>query len=382
MSISPSRRRFLIGAIAAGALAGTAAGAAAFLSGDEFGGVPSGKRLERLRASPNWRDGGFRNLEPMRLPEHPKSQTAVMRDFFFGGNPRRKPSVAIPSVKTDLASLGDNRFVWLGHSGIFLRFAGLRILIDPALTAAFPTRGFFEPFRGADIYRPEDMPEADFLIITHDHYDHLDYRTVSVLRGKVKHAVMPLGVGAHFERWGWEADRITELDWWESTRFGGLTLTCVPSQHFSGRRMTGPAAQTLWAGFVLQGGGTAIYHSGDSATGGHFAKIAEAFGPLDLAFLENGQYDADWPGVHLLPEDWKKTAAVLNAKSLVTIHNSKYCLCKHAWDDPLKHAEASARELGLHLLTPRIGEPLPLDGSAVSTAWWEGLEPDQVQKTA
>lgn len=375
MSNSPSRRRFITGALAAGALAGAAAGTAAFLSGAEFGGVPAGKRLERLRASPNWRDGAFRNLEPMRRPEHDKSQAAVLRDFFFSGDPRKKPSVPIPSVKTDLAALPDGRFVWLGHSGVFLNFAGLRILIDPALTAAFPVQGFYEPFRGAGVYRPDDMPEADLLIITHDHYDHLDFRTISALRGKVKHAAMPLGVGAHFERWGWEEDRITELDWWESARFAGLTLTCVPSQHFSGRRMTGPSGQTLWAGFVLQSDGIRLYHSGDSAAGGHFAKIAEAFGPFDLAFLENGQYDADWPGVHLLPADWKAAAAVLRAKSLASVHNSKYCLCRHAWDDPLRHAAAAARELGLHLLTPRIGEPMPLDGSAAGTAWWEGLEP-------
>lgn len=208
------------------------------------------------------------------------------------------------------------------------------------------------------------------MTITHDHYDHLDYRTVLDLKNRVRRVVCPLGVGAHFEAWGWEAERITELDWQESAKVGGLTVSAVPAQHFSGRSFT--PNPTLWCGYMLEADGMRIYHSGDTSFGPHFAQIAQTFPKIDLALIEDGQYDADWPGVHLMPDAWRQAAAQLNPQAIVAIHNSKFCLSHHKWTDPMNTAKQSAKVLGIALATPLIGEPMPLDPARRRSFddWW------------
>ena len=365
------RRRLLLGgaAVAGLAAAGAAAGSAVMARAD-FGALPTGERLKRIQASPHWQDGSFHNLVPMELSASGRSRLEIMRDFLLDRNPQRFPSAPVPHIKTHFAAVPDNHMVWLGHSGFFIHWAGLKVLIDPALHQAFPVPGFYKPFPGTDCWEPADLPAADLLLITHDHYDHLDYRTVLDLKNRVRRVVCPLGVGAHFEAWGWEAERITELDWQESVKVGGLTVSAVPAQHFSGRSFT--PNPTLWCGYMLEADGMRIYHSGDTSFGPHFAQIAQTFSKIDLALIEDGQYDADWPGVHLMPDAWRQAAAQLNPQAIVAIHNSKFCLSHHKWTDPMNMAKQSAKMLGIALATPLIGEPMPLDPARRRSFedWW------------
>lgn len=367
-----SRRKWLIaGAALAGVAAAGAGATEAVLSRADFGGTPTGERLARMQASPHWADGTFHNLAPMQSAPAGRSQFAVMRDFLLNRNPERYPSKALPHQKANLAQLAPDSLVWLGHSSFYVNFQGLRILIDPALHQAFPLPGFFKPFAGADTYQPSDLPAADVLLITHDHYDHLDYATVQAIKNRVARVVCPLGVGVHFAAWGWEEGRITELDWMESVKLPGLTITAVPGQHFSGRSF-GNRNQTLWAGFVLEGNGYRLYHSGDSSNGPHFAQITRECGPFDLALLEDGQYNTDWPGVHMLPSAWREAVRTLAPQTVMPIHNSKFSLAPHTWHDPLDQALQTAMALDFSLATPMIGQPLALDPASRQTLslWW------------
>lgn len=368
---TPPRRRALRVAGLCALGAAVSGGTGGFIISEEMGAAPSGERLRRIEASPNWRDGAFRNL--VEVPDFTgkrRSSWRAMYDFLTDKTAGIEPSVRVPSVKTPLESVPSGQIVWLGHSGFFLHESGLRVLVDPALGAASPVPFAFKPFRGADVYRPEDMPSVDCLFITHDHYDHLDYATVRAIANRVKRVVCPLGVGAHFEYWGWPAERITELDWFEETRVGdSLLATAVPSQHFSGRTLK--RNTTLWGGFVLQFPGKTLYLSGDGGYGPHFKAIRSRFPSIDLAILEDGQYNTDWSTIHLMPEDWRRAVADLAPKRVMPCHNAKYALSRHVWTEPLNCALASCRALGVAPAFPTIGEAfLWASGEPMPHRWW------------
>lgn len=252
------------------------AGTGGVLAREDFGGTPSGRRLDRILASPYWQDGEFRNLYPLKPRPTEKSFTRNMVDFLFRSNDGRKPTGVVPHVETRLADVGQNELVWLGHSGYYLKVEGVSILIDPALTFAAPVPGVVKPFAGADWFSPASLPAVDLLLITHDHYDHLDLRVINALKGRVGRVVTALGVGAHFERWGWPSDLITELEWWESVSpLPGVDITFTPSLHFSGRSLK--RNQTLWGGFMVDVKGWRGYFSGDGGIGPHFAHVAKRF---------------------------------------------------------------------------------------------------------
>ena len=370
--ISSGRRRLIRGGIAfLGLAAVSAAAGGTVMTRPDFGGKPEGERLRRMMSSPHWAEGQFQNLDPMAAPPANRSQFEIMSEFLFDRNPARFPVGILPHTKTNLPQLPQNQFVWLGHSGFFLRMEGVSVIIDPALHQAFPLPGFYKPFPGADAYHPQDLPAADLLVITHDHYDHLDYETVRELRSRVKRAVCPLGVGAHLEVWGWEPDRITELDWFEATKAGPLTITALPSQHFSGR--TFRRNETLWAGYMFSANGVNVYHSGDTSWGRHFAQIREMFPRIDIALLEDGQYNEDWPGVHLLPQAWGEALEVIRPEAVLAMHNSKFCLSRHSWQEPLERAFATTKAEGFSLLTPEIGEAVALDPALRKSTreWWK-----------
>lgn len=370
-----TRRSFLklpcaVAATASGA--GIAAVAGVRALSVEMGGDPHhGERLARMKSFSNWRDGKFFN-EPGGdgRTVTAESRWSKARRAFSSRDPAVKPSFEIPHEKTDLSHLANGDMVWLGHSGFVLRVAGLTIAVDPALTAACPVPGFFVPFAGADVYQAADLPAVDILLITHDHYDHLDYAVMREIKSRVRHVICPLGVGAHFEAWGFDPQRITETVWWEEiVAAPGLRITCLPSQHFAGRTMS--INTTLWAGFLLDIEGYRIYLSGDSGWGLHYKKIADSFGPIDLALLEDGQYNKDWGDIHMLPAAWKRALRDLSPKAVMPCHNSKYALARHAWNDPLINAKASADALGVPLVTPLIGARIPLsDPTAAARIWW------------
>lgn len=227
-----------------------AAALVAFLHAPRFGRLPKGAELQRITASPHYKNGKFRNLEPTPLMTAQGGFFGGMIDYLLGRHPNTKPTLPIPALKTDLQHLNpaENVVIWFGHSSYFAQIDGVKFLVDPVFSKrASPVPFNVVAFAGTDIYRPEDMPEVDYLIITHDHWDHLDYPTVSKLRSKVGKVITGLGVGAHFRRWGFAEEQIVELDWNESFAAGKTEIFCLPARHFSGRGLI--SDKSLWASY-------------------------------------------------------------------------------------------------------------------------------------
>ncbi len=324
-----------------------------------FGKFPSGERLERIRRSPNYRDGQFHNLVPTEIMTS-KSFGKLLKTFnkmVFGKKSTLKPPFPLPMVKRDLQHLApdDDFYVWFGHSSYLLSIHGVTILVDPVFITASPVSFVNKPFPGTDCYLPEDMPEQiDILVITHDHYDHLDCETIERIKGRVKRVVCPLGVGEHLERWGILPEQLIEMDWNESFSISDWTVHCLPSQHFSGRSFR--RNNTLWASFLLESPHGKYFLGCDGGYGPHFRDIGTKHPDIDVAILENGQYNQHWAGIHTLPEQLGLAVKDLGAKQVITVHHSKYALSLHPWDEPLHNELAARDEYGFNLLVAELGE--------------------------
>jgi L-ascorbate metabolism protein UlaG (beta-lactamase superfamily) len=343
------------------------------LNQSKFGKLPSGERLEKIRRSPNYKSGVFQNLSHTPDLTEGESYFAVARDYFFKQNKNVKPIDKIPSMKTDLHQLDITHdvFVWFGHSSYFLQIDGKRILVDPVFCGfASPFSFSTKAFNGTDVYTPDDMPEIDFLIISHDHWDHLDHTTVVKLKSKIKTVVCGLGVGEHLEHWGYDANMIVEKDWNEQVQLNdGFILHTVPARHFSGRGLK--SKQSLWMSYVLQTPTMKLFIGGDSGYDEHFKAIGNAFGPFNLVILENGQYDKSWKYIHLMPDEILRAAKDLNAEQLLTVHHSKFALGNHAWNEPLVKLTEFNKIHNIPLLTPIIGELVNLkDSNQKFAEWW------------
>jgi L-ascorbate metabolism protein UlaG (beta-lactamase superfamily) len=348
---------------------------AIILNQSKFGKSPSGKRLERIKKSPNYINGSFQNqsLTPIMTGA---SFFSVSKDFFFSKKIRRTPIDSLPSVKTDLLHLNKNQdvFVWFGHSSYFMQIEGKKILVDPVLSGhASPFTFSIKAFKGTNIYTTDDIPEIDYLFISHDHLDHLDYKTIKELKPKIKKVICGLGVGEDFEYWGFDKNSIIEMDWNEHiTLDSGFVADATPARHFSGRGLK--RNQSLWLSFVLQTPTMKIFIGGDGGYDKHFAEIGKTFGPIDLAILENGQYNKNWRYIHMLPEEITKAFNGLNAKRLFTVHNSKFALGNHPWNEPLIKVSANSKAQNIPLITPMIGEQVNLkDSTQKFSEWWVGI---------
>jgi L-ascorbate metabolism protein UlaG (beta-lactamase superfamily) len=338
-----------------------------------FGRTPSGQRLERIQQSPHYRDGSFQNLNNTPALTEGVTYSSVMKEFFLRDKSKSKPGKQIPSQKTDLKSLkpDENVLVWFGHSSYFLQVDGKRILVDPVLSgAASPVAFTTRAFAGSDVYTPEDFPEIDFLFISHDHWDHLDYKTIMKLKPKIGKIICGLGTGEHFERWGFDMTKVLEADWKEHLVLGdGFEVFTVPSRHFSGRGFKRNKA--LWLSFVLQTPSLKLFLGGDSGYDTHFLETGKKHGPFDLAILENGQYDKSWKYIHMKPAETLMAAKDLGAKRLFPVHSSKFSLANHNWDEPLKTISALAPESGIKIITPLIGEAVHLKNTEQRfSPWW------------
>ncbi|MBD8387257.1 MBL fold metallo-hydrolase [Dysgonomonas sp. BGC7] len=348
-----------------------------FLNQANFGSTPTGERKERVQNSPNYRDGKFQNLSETPQLTGDKGMMGMMYDFLFGDYKRVTPIGEIPSVKTDLLSLDrkQDMLVWFGHSSYFIQIDGKRILVDPVLDgAASPVSFVNKPFKGSDLYKTSDIPDVDYLFISHDHWDHLDYGSVMALKDKVGKIVCGLGVGEHFEKWGFDKSKIIELDWEENAALeDNFMVYCLPSRHFSGRGLS--PNQSLWASFLLQAPSMKIYIGGDSGYDTHFERIGTQFDEIDLAILENGQYGSGWKFIHMMPDQVVQAVKDLNAKILLPVHSSKFKLANHPWDEPLIEVTRIAEEKNQQTITPMIGEVVNLkDNTQVFSKWWVGIE--------
>lgn len=344
-----------------------------FTKHPKFGKLPSGARKQRIQNSNNFRNNSFQNLQNTPSFAEGESYYSIFKKFISKKN--RKPLNRIPSVKTNLHKLDQKEqvVVWFGHSSYYLQSSGNKILVDPVFSgSASPIPSGTKAFRGTDVYGIQDMPIIDYLFITHDHWDHLDYETVVELKPKIKKVITGLGTGAHFEAWGFDPNILIEMDWNDKIiPDKGFIVSAMPARHFSGRTLK--RNTSLWCSFVLQTPDLKIFIGGDSGYGNHFSEIGKTFGPFDLAILENGQYNKSWPYIHMMPEEVLKAAENLQTKKLLPVHHSKFALSLHPWDEPLRKI-TSLPSHNLQLCTPMIGEKLLLNKDfQVNNKWWEDV---------
>ncbi|MFT3980314.1 MAG: MBL fold metallo-hydrolase [Ferruginibacter sp.] len=347
-----------------------------FMRQKQFGKLPSGKRLERIRSSPQYKNGAFQNIHYTPQLTEGESMPGLLVKFLFSSRGKKKPQQVLPSIKTDLKNLpaDKNILVWFGHSSYFMQLDGKKILVDPVMSgSASPLPGGTRAFKGTDIYTTDDIPPIDYLFITHDHWDHLDYKTVTALQPKIKAVICPLGVGEHLEYWGFDSAIIHENDWGDVISLpDGFTVTLTPGRHFAGRTLK--RNSSLWTSYVLRSPSKNIFIGGDSGYDTHFAEIGKKFGPFDWAILENGQYDQSWRYIHLLPEEFVIAAKEINAKNILPLHSSKFLLGNHVWNEPLIRLMENNKTAGLPVATPQIGEAVDLDATGQAFGqWWQEI---------
>ncbi|MFP7288316.1 MBL fold metallo-hydrolase [Shouchella clausii] len=361
--------------IVAGAAGLAAAAVAVMKSYRPFGGRAPAGILSDIRRSPRYIKGKFVNEIPASMDNSLKGGLSMARDF-VKRNPNARPAVPLVPERSDLPWLSSKAdepwIVWFGHSALLLRIDGVTLLLDPMLG---PAPSPF-PWIGGKRYSkelpavPEDFPEIDAVLLSHDHYDHMDYGTIRRLKSKVGRFIVPLGVGGHLLRWGIEPGRIEEHDWWDTFSFKGLKLACTPARHFSGRSLLDRDA-TLWCSWVIEGS-RKLFFSGDSGYGPHFRAIGQKFGPFDLTMMECGQYDDRWADIHMTPEQTVQAHREVGGGWLLPIHWGAFTLAFHDWTDPVARVLKAASEQGVRVTTPRAGEPVRLAKAAYPAGrWWE-----------
>ncbi|MEO8590173.1 MAG: MBL fold metallo-hydrolase [Flavobacteriales bacterium] len=347
-----------------------------FAFAPRIGSNPQGDRLARIQASPHYREGKFRNVVETNMDMPMRIMRKVMWEMLKGGE-GREPKDIIPTLPLDVKAWGaipDTSFAvaWFGHSSLLIKIEGITFLTDPVFGERASTFSFAGPkrFKYLQHMRVDLLPLVDVVLLSHDHYDHLDHETIRQL--KDKKFIAPLGVGAHLEYWGIPASAITERDWWEDVQVGNAKLTLVPSRHFSGRNLTNRFS-TLWGSWVMEGRAKKIYFGADSGYSPSFKEIGERLGPFDLALLECGAYSAHWANIHMTPEETAQAAVDVQAKVLMPIHWAKFSLALHPWKEPIERVSRKAGEIGLPLLTPPIGAIVTDAELSRSTRWWAGL---------
>ncbi|MEU8581050.1 MBL fold metallo-hydrolase [Streptomyces abikoensis] len=349
-----------------------------------FGVDPAGERMARIRRSPHFADGVFVNPEGTRRT--PSGSMLKFLPTYFRREERalRAPAHPVPVHPTTVADLAvppasGLRLTWMGHSSVLAEIDGHRVLFDPVWSERCSPFSFAGPRR----LHPVPVPLAetgplDAVVISHDHYDHLDMPTVRTLARRTGVAfVVPLGVGAHLEHWGVPADRITELDWHESTRIGGLTLTATPARHFCGRALRN-TQHTLWASWVVAGPEHRIFHSGDTGYFPGFTAIGERYGPFDATMVQVGAYSEFWPDIHMTPEEGMRAHLDLQGDDaargvMLPIHWGTFNLAPHPWAEPAEGTVAAAREPGARIAVPRPGQPFEPGAEPVLDPWWRAV---------
>lgn len=366
----------MIGTIALGIVGLAVVGGGLFLGfSPEFGGKHSTEDIKRYEQSGHYKDGAFQNLSNTKMDMSMKDMADVTYKFLFGKGDKT-PDQEPPMQKVDSMTLAqsddDFSFMWFGHSTFFIKMGGKNILIDPMFSevpAPHPSLGGkrFQKDLPTDI---DKLPEIDYVFISHDHYDHLDYNSIQRIKNKVKKYYVPLGVGAHLKEWGVATNQIEEFNWWDEQEIDSLNIAFTPARHFSGRGLNNRFS-TLWGSWVIQSKEKNIFFSGDSGYDTHFAEIGEKYGPFDLAFMECGQYNELWNEIHMMPEETAIAAKDVKAKVMMPIHWGSFSLAMHAWTDPIVRVKNKADELNIPLIAPMVGEYVSDLERLSEKAWWE-----------
>lgn len=380
MSLFPKSRwiRVLLGALAALiVIVVVLIGSTGWL--DALGAAPTGERLARIRRSPNYRDGAFRNPQATSMATVGSTWATLRR--WLAGHEQRVPPGPMPIVSLTTADFARPpasglRATWLGHSTVLVEIDGARILFDPVWARRASPSSLIGPKRFHEPPLPLNyLPPLDAIVASHDHYDHLDRGVVRALAASTVQSrarfVVPLGVGAHLERWGVAANRITELDWSESTIVGALTLTATPARHFSGRGLN-DRNHTLWASWSVAGPVHRVFHSGDTGPFPGVVRIGEEHGPFDMTFIKIGAYGDTWPDIHLTPEQAVDVNSKVRGKMLLPIHWGTFNLAFHAWDEPAERVVVAAGGT-TRLVMPRPGESVEPATARPVELWWRAV---------
>ncbi|PID68189.1 MAG: multidrug transporter [Flavobacteriia bacterium] len=348
-----------------------------------FGDSPNAESRARIRQSGHFDGEHFKNLVPtqaftVRIDGKQKDNSELFKNFLFPPE-GKNPDQPLPTEPLKAQTLNNGEFVWLGHSTVLFRTNNTTILTDPVFHNAAPIPWAFRPFDMTNTPHIDDLPFIDAILISHDHYDHLDYRAIKALVAKTGHFFVPLGVKAHLLRWGVPDTQVSEYDWYEDTMVNDIQLVFTPSRHFSGRGVTN-RNQTLWGSWTVIAPDIKVYFSGDGGYSPEFAKIGQRYGGFDIAFMEDGAYNVRWQSVHMLPEQSAQAAIDLQAKIVLPIHWSKFDLSTHPWTEPVQrikqaltqHNDSVPQSQHIQLATPKIGQTFSLN-TYPQTEWWTAM---------
>ncbi len=348
-------------------------GALMFEMWTAFGQPPKGEHQAQIATSPRFVDGRFRNA----LTRHDQLWLALK--LWIKGGPNRSPEAPPPiehRQPSDYATppASGLRVTWFGHSSMLIEIDGVRVLTDPVWgPRASPSRLAGPARFHAPPMALEDLPDVDAVVLSHDHYDHLDLPTIRVLRDRGVRFVTPLGVGAHLRYWGVPAERITELDWWQHVEVGGVALHCTPARHFSGRFLGG-TDQTLWSSWSLVGPRHRAFFSGDTGMHPDFAEIGRRLGPFDVTLMESGAYSAAWADVHMGPEQAVAAHLAVRGRVLMPVHWGTFNLALHGWTEPVERLLAAAAPHDIPVVVPKPGGWFEPDAPPALVRWWPALE--------
>ncbi|CAM4205148.1 MBL fold metallo-hydrolase [Zobellia roscoffensis] len=336
----------------------------------QMGQRPLGDDLDRIQNSKNYNEDVFVN-QTETSPGNPWEAMQEMPDMLFDDTKNPHKPLPVAFLKESLQATDSlTHITWFGHSAFLLELQGKRILIDPMLgDIASPLPFGTKRFAYQKPIPLDQLKNIDVVIVSHDHYDHLDYPTIKKIKDDVKHFIVPLGVGSHLKSWDISAKKITELDWWQDTSLDGIQYTAAPSRHFSGRGLTDRNA-TQWASWIIKSNTDNIYFSGDGGYGPHFKEIGEKLGPFDFAMMECGQYNEAWSNIHMMPEETVQAGLDVNAKIAMPIHWGAFRLAPHGWTDPVVRFTKTANEKQLPFLLPEIGERFQLGEDYPKKEWW------------
>ncbi|MEQ9303765.1 MAG: MBL fold metallo-hydrolase, partial [Marinoscillum sp.] len=337
----------------------------------QFGSTPSGDHLKKISTSENYQKSEFVNLIETKMDNSPSNFWGMIKEYAASKNtaPERPFDTKFEQPKPETTD-STLRVTWFGHSTILLEIEGKRIFLDPMLgPAASPVSFFAGRFNNDPAFSLVDLGKIDAVIFSHDHYDHLDYPTVKTIKDNVGHFYVPLGLGAHLQAWGVASEKITELDWWESSQFASFTFTATPARHFSGRGFS--RNKTQWASWVIEGKHQKVYFSGDSGYGPHFKEIGNKFGPFDFAMMECGQYNKRWEAIHMMPEQTVQASLDIQTSLMMPIHWAAFTLAPHEWYQPAERVSKAAVENNMALITPEVGQTFVLGADLPTSRWWE-----------
>ncbi|BDD02935.1 MBL fold metallo-hydrolase [Aureibacter tunicatorum] len=336
-------------------------------------------RKSKLEQSPNYKKGKFQNLVEMDKFNFSKTMR-ILKNYITDSHPEKFAKVEFPIDDTpwNFDSKSDFWFSWLGHSTVFMSLEGKNILVDPVISK----RASFVQWMGPKRMHPfpvdvKTIPDLDMILISHDHYDHLDKHAMKEFADRTKYIIVPLGVGQHLEDWGVSPDKIVELDWWDVKNVGDIQVTLTPGRHSSGRGLM-DQDETFWGGYAIKSDAKNIYYSGDTGFFDYFEEIGDRLGPFDMSLMQVGAYNEEWSSVHMFPEEAVEAQKMVKADVMLPLHWGTFDLALHSWYDPAVRVKKAMDQEGMKVVFPKLGEQVNFENIDTQSVWWKEFVPDSV----